>query len=179
MRPDLATFGKAIANGYPLGPIGGRAEIMDLFNAPDPEQRVLIAGTYNGHPSPVAAAIATMEKLLRRTRTPSIPGSNRSAPHGSRADETCSATSTSRQPWSGKDPRSALTSWTTLRATGTTSPEHHDMARDLTYRRALIERGIYHFPLPTKQGSISAARTPRRTSTGTVQMTSEVLKGKV
>jgi glutamate-1-semialdehyde 2,1-aminomutase len=35
--------------------------------------------------------------------------------------------------------------------------EHHDMARDLEYRRALIERGVYHFPLPTKQGSLSAA----------------------
>src|SRR5439155_19835571 len=30
VRPDLSVFGKAIANGYPLGAIGGRAEIMDL-----------------------------------------------------------------------------------------------------------------------------------------------------
>ena len=37
--------------------------------------------------------------------------------------------------------------------------ENHDMERDLRYRRALIEKGVYHFPLPTKQGSISAAHT--------------------
>jgi glutamate-1-semialdehyde 2,1-aminomutase len=36
---------------------------------------------------------------------------------------------------------------------------HHDMARDLHYRRALIGHGVYQFPLPTKQGSISAAHT--------------------
>jgi glutamate-1-semialdehyde 2,1-aminomutase len=36
---------------------------------------------------------------------------------------------------------------------------HHDMERDLRYRRGLIARGVYHFPLPTKQGSISAAHT--------------------
>jgi glutamate-1-semialdehyde 2,1-aminomutase len=37
--------------------------------------------------------------------------------------------------------------------------QNHDMERDLKFRRALIERGIYLFPLPTKQGSISAAHT--------------------
>ena len=35
----------------------------------------------------------------------------------------------------------------------------HDMAFDLKYRRALIARGVYQFPLPAKQGSISAAHT--------------------
>src|SRR5205085_1267116 len=55
VTPDLAVYGKAIANGYPLGAIGGRAEIMDLFDHPDPAKRVLIAGTYNGHPVPTAA----------------------------------------------------------------------------------------------------------------------------
>ncbi len=33
------------------------------------------------------------------------------------------------------------------------------MDLDVRYRQALIERGIYHFPLPTKQGSISAMHT--------------------
>jgi len=35
----------------------------------------------------------------------------------------------------------------------------HDFAFDTRYRRALVERGIYHFPVPTKQGSISFAHT--------------------
>ena len=37
--------------------------------------------------------------------------------------------------------------------------EYHNMSFDLQYRRALIEQGVYHFPLPTKQGSISASHT--------------------
>ena len=35
--------------------------------------------------------------------------------------------------------------------------EHHDFELDVRYRRALIERGVYHFPVATKQGSISFA----------------------
>ena len=35
----------------------------------------------------------------------------------------------------------------------------HDSDFDLRYRTALIERGVYHFPLPTKQGSISFAHS--------------------
>lgn len=36
---------------------------------------------------------------------------------------------------------------------------NHDFQFDARYRRALIERGIYYFPVPVKQGSISAAHT--------------------
>jgi glutamate-1-semialdehyde 2,1-aminomutase len=37
--------------------------------------------------------------------------------------------------------------------------ENHDMDLDVKYRRALIEKGVYNFPLPTKQTSVSAAHT--------------------
>src|SRR5713226_489395 len=33
VTPDLTTFGKAVANGYPMGGIGGRADLMDLFSS--------------------------------------------------------------------------------------------------------------------------------------------------
>ena len=36
---------------------------------------------------------------------------------------------------------------------------HNDMALDKRYREALIEKGIFHFPTATKQGSISFAHT--------------------
>jgi len=35
----------------------------------------------------------------------------------------------------------------------------HDFAFDTRYRRSLIEHGIYHFPVPSKQGSISFAHS--------------------
>ena len=37
--------------------------------------------------------------------------------------------------------------------------EHHDFEFDERYRRALIESGIYQFPIPCKQGSVSAAHS--------------------
>ena len=37
--------------------------------------------------------------------------------------------------------------------------ENHDFDRDLALRRALIDHGIYFFPVATKQCSISAAHT--------------------
>ena len=53
--------------------------------------------------------------------------------------------------------------------------ENHDMQFDQRYRRGLIAQGIYHFPLPTKQGSISAAHTETEIS-ATLERTHEVLR---
>ncbi|MDG3002631.1 aspartate aminotransferase family protein [Paludisphaera mucosa] len=158
VRPDLSTFGKAIANGYPLGAIGGKAEIMDLFNHPEPGRRVLIAGTFNGHPTPVAAAIATME-ILKRDRDIVYPqlealGARMQQGLESLFDRHGVTATVVRQGsafcvyFMDHAPRN----WRDLAS-------NHDMARDLRYRKALIARGVYHFPLPTKQGSLSTAHT--------------------
>jgi len=64
VMPDLVVFGKAVANGYPIAVIGGKRQLMDFFVHSDPSRRVLLAGTFNAHPVPTAAAIATMERLL-------------------------------------------------------------------------------------------------------------------
>src|SRR5690606_17237796 len=61
--PDLSTFGKAVANGYPLGVIAGKKKYMDYFIHPDKSRRVMIAGTFNAFPMTTAAAIATLSKL--------------------------------------------------------------------------------------------------------------------
>ncbi|MCB0943380.1 MAG: aminotransferase class III-fold pyridoxal phosphate-dependent enzyme, partial [Mycobacterium sp.] len=68
VTPDLCTFGKAVANGYPMGVIGGRKEIMGLCSHPDPSKRVVVAGTYNGHPVNVAAAKASLTRLKTREK---------------------------------------------------------------------------------------------------------------
>lgn len=64
VTPDLTTFGKALANGYPLGGIGGRADLMELFST-TPGRPAFFAGTYNGHPAMAAAALATLDKMQR------------------------------------------------------------------------------------------------------------------
>ena len=62
VTPDLATYGKAMANGYPIAALAGRAELMDEWNT-IPGKPVLFAGTYNGHPAMVAAALGTIRKM--------------------------------------------------------------------------------------------------------------------
>jgi glutamate-1-semialdehyde 2,1-aminomutase len=62
VTPDLSTVGKAMANGYPIGAIGGRADLVDEFST-TPGNPVFFAGTFNGHPACAAAALATISKL--------------------------------------------------------------------------------------------------------------------
>ena len=62
VTPDLTTLGKAMANGWPVSAIGGKAELMDLFST-TPGRPAFFAGTFNGHPGTSAAALATVEKL--------------------------------------------------------------------------------------------------------------------
>ena len=55
VTPDLATFGKAMGNGFPISALVGRAEIMDRLG---PRGDVLFAGTFAGHTLNVSAALA-------------------------------------------------------------------------------------------------------------------------
>jgi len=61
ITPDLATFAKAMGNGYPAAAFGGRAEIMSLL--PD---KVSHGGTYAGNRVAAAAASKTLE-IIRDT----------------------------------------------------------------------------------------------------------------
>ncbi len=61
ITPDLATFGKAIASGFPVSCFAGRADLMDMFATGG----VMHGGTYNGHPASMAALIATLTELAK------------------------------------------------------------------------------------------------------------------
>lgn len=59
VTPDLATFGKAIANGFPLSAVAGKKEFMEVSKV-QPDGYTFV-GTYNGHQSSLAAALAFFE----------------------------------------------------------------------------------------------------------------------
>jgi glutamate-1-semialdehyde 2,1-aminomutase len=61
VQPDLTTFGKAMANGYPIAGLAGSRTLMENFSSAGGD--VLLAGTYNGHPVCAAAALATIGYL--------------------------------------------------------------------------------------------------------------------
>jgi glutamate-1-semialdehyde 2,1-aminomutase len=60
IKPDLATFAKAMGNGFPIAAIAGKREIMQLLS---PSGKVYQASTYAGNPACVSASIATIEVL--------------------------------------------------------------------------------------------------------------------
>jgi glutamate-1-semialdehyde 2,1-aminomutase len=62
VRPDLTTLGKIIGGGYPLAAFGGRADIMDRFDARRPGA-LSHGGTFNGNPVGAAAGLATLRFL--------------------------------------------------------------------------------------------------------------------
>ena len=58
--PDLATFGKIIGGGMPVGCYGGRREIMEMVAPVGP---VYQAGTLSGNPVAMAAGMAQLKYL--------------------------------------------------------------------------------------------------------------------
>jgi len=60
VTPDLATFGKAMGNGWPIAVVVGRKDIMQQA------QDVWIAATFNGELMGVVAALATIEEMQRQ-----------------------------------------------------------------------------------------------------------------
>jgi glutamate-1-semialdehyde 2,1-aminomutase len=58
LKPDLATYAKALGNGFPLAAFGGKKEIMSIIG-----HGVAQGGTYNNNKPGVAAAWATLTVL--------------------------------------------------------------------------------------------------------------------
>jgi glutamate-1-semialdehyde 2,1-aminomutase len=155
---DLSTYGKAVANGFPLAAMAGKAAYMDLAASNDPKKKVLLAGTYNCHPVPVAAAIACLKKLmdpkldvyghLERLAQKLESGQRELFARYKVPVVISRVGSASCVYFTDKEPKDW---WDIL--------ENHNAEFDAKYRRRLIERGIYHFPVIAKQGSISFAHS--------------------
>lgn len=62
VTPDLACFGKAMANGMPLSALVGKREIMKKMAPPD---NIFYSGTFFGETLSLAASIATIKKMER------------------------------------------------------------------------------------------------------------------
>lgn len=57
VTPDIACFGKGLANGYPVSAVAGRREVMKLM------EEVFFSFTFGGEALSLAAAKATLTKL--------------------------------------------------------------------------------------------------------------------
>lgn len=65
LDPDLTTFGKVIGGGTPVGAVGGRADVMELFQGiPRGDTRgIFSGGSFSGNPLTMAAGRATLRAL--------------------------------------------------------------------------------------------------------------------
>ena len=67
VTPDLATYGKIVGGGGPLGAVGGKAEILDKTNPRNKGKAdyAYINGTLHGNPIAAAAGMATIRELQK------------------------------------------------------------------------------------------------------------------
>ncbi len=64
VTPDLATFGKGMGSGYPIGALAGSGELMRHLDPASPDdERVFSLGSFHGNAVSAAAAVATIERL--------------------------------------------------------------------------------------------------------------------
>ncbi len=152
VTPDLSTFAKAMANGYPIAALVGRAEYMDRFG---PGGGIFFAGTYNGHPVGVAAALATIAILEDGNVHRHCASLAKRAAEGiqSIADEL------------GMPMQVALFGsvfvpyFFTGPVESYTDLLKNDTQADITFRRTMCEHGIFMLPTAIKRNHVSAAHT--------------------
>ncbi|PAV06742.1 glutamate-1-semialdehyde 2,1-aminomutase [Methanosphaera cuniculi] len=60
ITPDLATFGKIIGGGFPIGAICGRRELMEQFA---PSGGIYQAGTFSGNPMSITGGLSAFKIL--------------------------------------------------------------------------------------------------------------------
>ncbi len=66
VTPDLATFGKGMANGYPISAVVGRKDVMILM------EDIFFSGTFAGETLSLAATKATLTKIKQQNVLPHI-----------------------------------------------------------------------------------------------------------
>jgi glutamate-1-semialdehyde 2,1-aminomutase len=158
VQPDLVVYGKAVANGFPLAVVGGRRQFMDFACHPDARRRPFLAGTYNGHPVAVAAALRTIEYLVANQNSlyAAVDDLGKRMADGitqilhSRGVTGCVARQGSAFAcYFMEEPPRDLHDII----------GKHDFELDLALRRGLIGEGVFFIPIATKQCSISTAHT--------------------
>lgn len=167
--PDLTTLGKAMANGYPMAALCGRAELLDRFatNGGD----VFFAGTYNGYPVGCAATLATIEVLETEG----------SYEHLYEMGDRMRMGLTDIMARAGTEATVAgigsvfLTYFMEGPISNYTDLMRNDSQKFIEYRRRLVERGIFKMPMNLKRNHLSLSHTKRHIDQ-TLQACEDVLK---
>lgn len=168
VTPDLTTFAKAMANGYPIAALVGKAQFMDRFA---PGGGVFFAGTYNGHPLNVQAALATIAQLEDGTVHEHCADLAQQAATGlAEIAEDLGIPMNVRRFGSVFVPyfmEGDIQSYDDLL--------RNDDAMEVAFRTGMCERGIFMIPTALKRNHVSAAHTQADIDM-TLEVAREVLK---
>ena len=66
ITPDLATFGKSMANGFPISAVVGKRELMREM------EEIFFSFTFGGEALSIVAAIATLKKIKEKSVIPAL-----------------------------------------------------------------------------------------------------------
>jgi len=132
----------------------------------------LIAGTYNAHPINTAASIATIEFLKNPKVYAQIDKISNRLYEG-----LSTLFRESGIPFNLSTNASSFCVYFCEKKPDDLHDilENHDFTFDTRYRKSLIEKGVYHFPIPCKQGSVSYAHSEEDIDI-TLAATRELLK---
>jgi glutamate-1-semialdehyde 2,1-aminomutase len=152
VTPDLSTFAKAMANGFPIAALVGRAALMDQVA---PGGGVMFAGTYNGHPVGTAAALATLALLADGSIHQHCFALAERVASGLQAiaDEYGIPLTVARYG------SIFVPYFLTGTITNYTDLLRNNTAHDLWFRQAMCRAGIFMLPSALKRSHISAAHT--------------------
>ena len=152
VTPDLTTLGKAMANGYPVAALAGRASLMDRFA---PGGGVFFAGTFNGHAVGASAALATIDALRDgevHERIGRLAGDAAAGLQGIASElgipMTVAQFGSVFTPYFYDGP---VTTYVDLLA--------NDTELDVWFRRSMCEAGVFMIPTALKRNHVSAAHT--------------------
>jgi glutamate-1-semialdehyde 2,1-aminomutase len=154
VTPDLATFGKAMANGFPLAAIAGRAEIMDHFSTREGGD-TYFAGTYHGHPAALAAALTTIDILENQAVHRRIFELGDRLRRGLAEIHERVGTGATISGFGSV----FVTYFTSEPIENYGDALRNDAARFLDYRRRMMERGVFLIPSNLKRGHIGFSHT--------------------
>jgi glutamate-1-semialdehyde 2,1-aminomutase len=171
VMPDITTFGKGMGNGFPIGGVTGRRDLMEHFNGQTGD--VLLAGTFNGNPLGCAAALATIDYLQSHPdfywRTHAFGDRMRDGLAGI-VDELGIAATVA-----------GFGGVFVLYFAKAPTLGYRDLLRNndeayVAFHRGMIERGFLMLPLALKRNHISGAHTERDIDL-TLEAAREVLTG--
>lgn len=154
IAPDLATFGKVVGGGLPVGAFGGGAALMANLA---PEGAVYQAGTLSGNPVAMAAGLATLRALQRDNGWAELENK------GVLLADLLSAALEGSPP-AARVVRCGSIFWLTLQHGE--APRRADVIEPAAAQRyaplfhALLRRGVYLAPSAFEAGFLSTAHQP-------------------